>query len=92
MYMRFFFDTDDTTYVTVNEWKGRRKDAGIDAYKVFIEGDKLVFPEDRTEHRHPYCEMQLTGQRLRCRCRSMLAEPDGPFTEAGYYTRVRTKR
>lgn len=92
MYMRFFFDADDTTYVTVNEWKGRHKGTSIDAYKVFIEGDKLVFPEDRTEHRHPRCEMQLAGQRLLCRCRSLLAEPAGPFTENEYYTRVKTKR
>lgn len=89
-YLQFFFEDDTTvSYVTVNQWIGRwKQNTSIDAFKVFIENDKLVFPEDKQEHVHPYCDMQVVNNRLMFRCKGFLVNKD-QFQPSSYYVRTR---
>ncbi|RFZ94025.1 hypothetical protein D0C36_00225 [Mucilaginibacter conchicola] len=66
------FDAADN-YATINDWHGKwsQDNNTIDAYKAFIEHDKLVMPEDKTDLRAPYCEIIRKGSTLLYRCRGM---------------------
>lgn len=89
-YLQFFFE-DDThlPYVTVNQWIGPwRQNSSIDAFKVFIKNDRLVFPEDRKEHLHSYCDMQIVNNKLIFRCKGFLTDKD-QFQAPSYYVRAR---
>jgi hypothetical protein len=65
------FEVQD--YATINDWQGKMDDDnhGIDAYKAFVNNDKLVMPEDKTDLRSPYCEIVRKGKVLLYRCREM---------------------
>jgi hypothetical protein len=65
------FDVQD--YATINDWHGKMSDDNntIDAYKAFVENDKLVMPEDKTDLRSPYCEIIRKGNVILYRCREM---------------------
>lgn len=54
---------ENTGYVTINDWTGKKQTASIDAYKAFIKNGKLVMPAE-TEHHAPYSEIQLRGKAL----------------------------
>lgn len=73
-HLSIFFDAED--YATINDWHGKwsQDNNTIDAYKAFIQHDKLVMPEDKTDLRSPYCEIVRKGNTLLYRCRSMFGK------------------
>lgn len=57
---------DFPEYVLINDWHGKwsQDNNTIDAYKAFIQKDKLVMPEDKTDLRSPYSEIVKKGNAL----------------------------
>ncbi len=69
-FIAFYFD-DDVKYVTINDWTGnsnRDKNNSIDAYKVFIKGNKLIIPAENSDHHAPYCEIEILDGKLIYKC------------------------
>ncbi len=66
-FIRITFEKGEN-YATVNEWMSggntRIREEDMDVYKVFIEGNKLVFPADNKEHRASYCEFAIVDKKL----------------------------
>ncbi|MFA6246586.1 MAG: hypothetical protein WC615_06575 [Mucilaginibacter sp.] len=65
------FDYND--YVLINDWHGKFSSDNntIDAYKAFIEKEKLVMPEEKEDLHAPYCEILRKGNALLYRCKGM---------------------
>jgi hypothetical protein len=65
------FDYND--YVLINDWHGKFSSDNntVDAYKAFIEKEKLVMPEEKEDLRAPYCEILRKGNALLYRCKGM---------------------
>ena len=80
------FDFGD--YATINDWHGKwsQDNNTIDAYKAFVNQQKLVMPEDKTDLRSPYCEIVKQGSALLYRCRGMDAK-DKRFVEQILFVR-----
>lgn len=82
---------DEADYALINDWHGKwsAENNTLDAYKAFIEKDKLVMPEDRTDLRSPYCEIIKQGDNLLFRCRGFESKSKA-FAE--HYVFVREKK
>lgn len=61
---RYIMIIPDKEYgdITINAWSGN-PEYSIDAYRVYLENGRLVFPEDISHHA-PRCEMILKGRQL----------------------------
>lgn len=61
---------DEVNYVTINDWiKGERD--GADAYKAFIEGEKLILYAENDDHHALYFEIEMVNVKLIYRCNKM---------------------
>ena len=59
-------------YATINDWIAVPKAGEIDAYKAYIENDKLILYAENEDHHAPYCEMEIKNQKLIYRCNGAL--------------------
>jgi hypothetical protein len=60
-HLTIFIEADG--YVTINDWVGSKRTAGIDAYKAYIKKSKLIMPAE-ADHHAPYSEMYIKGNQL----------------------------
>ncbi|MEO8771991.1 MAG: hypothetical protein ABI402_17975 [Ferruginibacter sp.] len=59
---------EESEYVTINDWTGKRNASSIDSYKAFIKDNKLVLYAENDDHHSPYCEMEIVEQQLVYEC------------------------
>jgi hypothetical protein len=73
---------DKAGYAEINDWHGKytQDNNTIDVYKAWIEKNKLIMPESKTDLRCPYCEIVRNGNSLLYRCRGMFTK-DKRFIE-----------
>lgn len=74
-YIKITFE-EGVSYATINEWvgagNGNTNDNDMDAYRVFIKDNKLIFPADNSEHRTSYCEWSRQAKKLIETCNGRL--------------------
>lgn len=86
-YIEFFFD-DEIDYVIVNEWTGsshKNRSKTLDAYKVYIKGDKLIIPSENDDHHSQYCEISISNKKLNFECNGALNFTDNKLIHDEYY-------
>lgn len=85
-HLRITFEPEG--YATVNDWVGKFEAASVDAYKAFLEGGKLILPEDKEEHIAPYCELLVKNNVLQYRCKNLFPD-NNAFTKGKLFIKSR---
>jgi|GEM_PF-4309368 len=89
-YIEFYFEAE-IDYVTLNEWTGsssKNKSKTLDAYKVYIKGDKFIIPSENDDHHRQYCEISISNKKLNFEYNGALNFTDNKLTKNEYYNRT----
>lgn len=63
---------EDSSYIIINDWKGKNRRKNADAYSATIENGKLILPRDTEEHKALYCELSAAENKLHYRCENYI--------------------